>query len=124
MKIIDNYLTNLHEQFNPAIRIASVKGEMSEDWVNCFEARCERYQVSYEKKFCKANCIITSTRRAVARLGALRGQCNKAQHPESCLNQLESTIKSLNKKIEDAREDQRDAREKAAEFRRKEAGGI
>lgn len=123
MKLIEEYLTVLQDQFNPSIQLATIRSDMNEEWTECYDARCDRIEVSYERKFCKSSCILAAARRAAAQVGGMIGQCNKAKNPESCLRQLRNAAEHFKKKAEKAKEDQRDARAKAAEFRRKAAGG-
>lgn len=123
MKLIEEYLLTLQEQFNPTVQLATIRSDMNEEWTECYDARCDRIDVSYERKFCKASCVLAAARSAAARVGGMIGQCNKAKNPESCLRQLRNAVEDFKQKAEKAREDQRDARAKAAEFRRKAAGG-
>jgi len=123
MKLIEDYLLTLQEAFNPTVQLATIRSDMSENWTECYDARCDRIEVSYERKFCKSSCIVAAATRAASQVGALIGQCNKAKNPESCLRQLRNAAEDFKEKADKAREDQREARRKAAEFRRKAAGG-
>lgn len=122
--ILENYLRQLQEDFNPRMEITSIKSDMNEEWTECFETRCERIEVSFEQKQCKAECIISAANRAATRIGTLTGQCNKAKNPVACLKTIRNAVEQLRDKVNQAREDQNEARRKEAEFRRKEAGGV
>lgn len=121
---IEQYLTQLQEEFNPSIEIASIKSDMNEQWTDCFDTRCDRMDVSHERKECKAECIINAANRAASRISTLTGQCNEAKNPVSCLKTLRSAVEQLRDKVDKAREDQAKARDQEAKFRRKEAGGV
>lgn len=124
MDVIDKYLDTLLEQFNPNTEVAQIKADMNEEWTNCFDSRCARIEVNFDKQFCKASCVAAAASRAVNRISALKGACGAAKNPGSCLKKLDNNMKMLRNKVEKAREDQRKARAKAAEFRRKLATGV
>jgi len=123
MKILDTYLNNLQEQFNPSLVISKTKGEMNVEWTNCFEGKCSGAE-KFDLQVCKSSCIMAAAASAITKLSAAKSGCSKATSPSSCLERIRKASEMMRSKIIKERDKRAKALDKRAKYRAKIAGGV
>ena len=116
---INKYLNMLQEQYDYHVDVTEVKGKFETNWAKCYDDRCLRFTNTYERKFCKYGCQITSLEQSIASFNGLKGKCSGSKNPNKCLNSINGIVKSFQSKLRKTQDSQREARIKMVEFRAK-----
>ena len=114
----------LIEGFDASMEVSNALGHYNVNWTQCYNNRCSKIELSFDKDVCKQSCIISAASSSIAELSGVRSMCGENKRPAPCLKRLDKGIKKLRDKIAKARDKQRKSRDKKAEYLRKVGGGA